>query len=122
MAKHTIVGIDLGTTNSLVGYWREGAAHLVPNALGSLLTPSCISLDQDGSILVGAAAADRLRTHPDGSASVFKRAMGSKRIYQLGNRPFLPEELSALVLRQLKDDAETHLGETVTDAIITVPA
>ncbi len=117
-----IVGIDLGTTNSLVGYWRDGAAHLVPNALGSVLTPSCVSVDDDGTMLVGAAALDRLRTHPDRTASVFKRSMGSTRSYRLGKRDFLPEELSSFVLRALRDDAAAHLGCAITGAIITVPA
>ncbi|MFD1949743.1 Hsp70 family protein [Sphingomonas arantia] len=122
MKDGMIVGIDLGTTNSLVGYWRDGAAQLVPNALGSVLTPSCVSLDDDGSILVGAAALDRLRTHPNRTAAVFKRTMGSTRHTRLGKRDFLPEELSSFVLRALKDDAVAHLGVPVTGAIITVPA
>lgn len=121
-SESIILGIDLGTTNSLVGYWRDGAAHLVPNALGSNLTPSCVSLDADGHILIGVAAADRLRTHPDRSASVFKRAMGSSRGFRLGDRHFLPEELSSFVLRALKDDAIAHLGCAIGGAVITVPA
>lgn len=117
-SKSLILGIDLGTSNSLVGYWRNGATHLVPNALGSNLTPSCVSLDDDGSILVGAPAADRLRTHPDRSASVFKRTMGSARGFRLGDRHFLPEELSSFVLRALKDDAIAHLGGGTFDVSV----
>ena len=117
-----IIGIDLGTTNSAVGVWRNGRAELIPNSLGSLLTPSAVSLSDAGEILVGLAARERQVTHPELTATAFKRYMGSKRMTRLGKREFLPEELSALVLRSLKADAEKHLGEAVTDAVITVPA
>jgi molecular chaperone HscC len=117
-----IVGIDLGTTNSLIAVWENGAARLLPNALGDVLTPSCVSIDEDGSILVGRAARDRLQTHPDRSAAAFKRHMGSDKVLHLGKRAFRAEELSALVLRSLKEDAEAALGQPVTDCIITVPA
>ncbi len=117
-----IVGIDLGTTNSLVAVWRDGRAELIPNALGELLTPSCVSLDEDGTVLVGRAARERLQTHPERSAAAFKRYMGTNRTLRLGRREFRPEELSALVLKSLKADAEAALGEPVTEAVITVPA
>jgi len=117
-----IVGIDLGTTNSLVAAWKDGAATLIPNALGEVLTPSCVSLDEDGSVLVGRAARERLQTHPERSAAVFKRYMGSNKTLRLGQREFRAEELSSLVLRSLKADAEAALGEPVTEAIVTVPA
>lgn len=117
-----IVGIDLGTTNSLVAVWKDGAPRLVPNALGSFLTPSCVGIDADGHVLVGEAARERLQTHPALTAALFKRYMGSARVMRLGERDFRPEELSALVLRSLKEDAEAILGEPVTEAIITVPA
>ena len=117
-----IIGIDLGTTNSLVGYWRDGKSALVPNALGAFLTPSAIFADAAGTILVGQAARDRLVSNPDSAVAAFKRYMGTNREFKLGKRSFRAEELSALVLRQLKADAEAHLGETITEAIITVPA
>ena len=117
-----IVGIDLGTTNSLVAIWRDGRAELIPNALGHVLTPSCVSLDEDGRVLVGLPARDRLLTHPDRSAAVFKRYMGTEKRLALVDRYLRPEELSALVLKSLKADAEAHLGEAVTEAVITVPA
>ncbi|NHZ93051.1 Hsp70 family protein [Massilia sp. CCM 8733] len=117
-----IVGIDLGTTNSLISVWENGAARLIPNSLGEVLTPSCISIDEDGSILVGRAARERLQTHPDRSAAAFKRHMGSDKQITLGKRAFRAEELSALILRALKEDAEAALGQPVTEAIITVPA
>jgi molecular chaperone HscC len=117
-----IVGIDLGTTNSLAAIWRDGSAQLVPNALGHVLTPSCVSLADDGSVLVGLAARERLLTRPERSAAAFKRYMGTSRKLQLGDREFRPEELSALVLKSLKADVEAFLGEPVTEAVITVPA
>ncbi len=117
-----IIGIDLGTTHSLLAIWQDGAAKLVPNALGSLLTPSVVSIDKDGSILVGQSAKERLISHPEQTASVFKRFMGSQKVYRLGSQRFSSEELSALVLKSLKADAEAYLGEPVTDAVITVPA
>jgi molecular chaperone HscC len=116
------VGIDLGTTNSAVAVFAEGAARILPNALGHRLTPSAVSLGDDGALLVGLAARERQVTHPQLTATAFKRYMGSTRTTRLGKRDFLPEELSALVLRQLKADAEAALGETVTGAVITVPA
>lgn len=117
-----IIGIDLGTTHSLAAVWREGAPVLIPNPLGQVLTPSCVSIDDDGGILVGQAARERLQTHPDRSASVFKRHMGSAKAYRLAGRDYRPEELSALVLKALKLDAEAFLGVPVTEAIVTVPA
>ncbi|HQT38392.1 MAG TPA: molecular chaperone HscC [Acidocella sp.] len=117
-----IVGIDLGTTNSLVAVWRHGEAVLVPNALGQLLTPSVVSLGEKGDVIVGMAARERLSTHPARTAAAFKRYMGTNRVITLGSRDFRPEELSALVLRSLKADAEALLGEPVTEAVITVPA
>jgi molecular chaperone HscC len=117
-----IVGIDLGTTNSLVAVWRDGKSVLVPNGLGEYLTPSCVSIDEDDSVLVGKAARERLQTHPERTAAVFKRYMGSNKTMRLGKREFRPEELSALVLRSLKADAEAMLGEPVVEAVITVPA
>jgi molecular chaperone HscC len=117
-----IVGIDLGTTNSLVAAWEGGVARLIPNSLGEFLTPSCVSIDEDGSILIGRAARERLQSHPDKTAAVFKRYMGSDRTIRLGKREFRAEELSALVLRSLKEDAEAALGQPVTEAVITVPA
>ncbi|WP_312547499.1 molecular chaperone HscC [Massilia sp.] len=117
-----IVGIDLGTTNSLVAVWENGAPRLIPNSLGDVLTPSCVSVDDDGSILVGRAARERLQTHPQHSAANFKRLMGSDKTLMLGKRAFRPEELSALILRSLKEDVEAALGQPVLEAIITVPA
>jgi len=119
-----IVGIDLGTTNSAVSVWKDGEARLIPNSLGHLLTPSAVSIDEaaDGAVLVGLPARERQSTHPNLTATAFKRYMGSTRRTRLGKQEYLPEELSALVLQRLKADAEAYLGEPVTEAVITVPA
>lgn len=117
-----IVGIDLGTTNSLVAVWRDDAPQLVPNALGSVITPSVVGLDDQGLVLVGQAARERLQTHPQLTAALFKRHMGSAQEIILGKRRFRPEELSALVLRSLKEDVERVFGEPVEEAVISVPA
>ena len=117
-----IVGIDLGTTNSAVGVWRNGKAELIPNRLGQTLTPSAVGLDESGALLVGMAARERMSTHPGRTAVTFKRYMGSTQATPLGDRTYLPEELSGLLLSSLKADAEAYLGEPVTEAVITVPA
>ena len=101
-----IVGIDLGTTHSLIGHYGEEGPQLFRNALGDYLTPSVISVDDEGHMLVGAAARDRLISHPNASVAAFKRWMGTAREVQLGKRSFRPEELSALVLRSLLADGE----------------
>ncbi|HGM5553614.1 TPA: Hsp70 family protein [Pseudomonas putida] len=122
LPRPALLGIDLGTTNSLIAVWQDGQARLIPNALGEVLTPSVVSLDEDDTILVGKAARARLTTHPDRTAAAFKRFMGSDKRIELGNRHFSPEELSALVLGSLKQDAEAFLGYPVSEAVISVPA
>ncbi|MCC7249580.1 MAG: molecular chaperone HscC [Lysobacter sp.] len=116
-----IVGIDLGTTHSLIGVYAEDGSRLFPNALGESLTPSVVSVEGD-RVLVGQAARDRLISHPRQTVAAFKRWMGSDRQTRLGERTFRPEELSALVLRSLLADAEAALGEKPTEAVISVPA
>lgn len=116
------IGIDLGTTNSLIAQFIEGETRLIPNKLGHGLTPSVVSVTEDGSILVGLAARERLATAPQMTASAFKRFMGSDKIFKLGKQQFRAEELSALVLKSLKEDAEHFLGEPVEEVVITVPA
>src|SRR4051812_45129267 len=101
-----IVGIDLGTTHSLVGVYRGGGVELIPNALGHLLTPSAVSVGENGKVLVGLPARERLKTDPRNTAIAFKRYMGAEKKYPLGAQQFRPEELSALVLKSLKEDAE----------------
>lgn len=122
-----IIGIDLGTSNSLVSLWRESGVELIPNGLGETLTPSVVSIDDDGTLLVGQAAKERLISAPDKTAAEFKRFIGTDKKYFLGDNVYTPEDLSSFVLRKLKDDAETFLaknypGETITEAVVSVPA
>jgi molecular chaperone HscC len=117
-----IVGIDLGTTYSLVSVMRDGGPVVLANATGHLLTPSAVSLLDGGEVVVGAAARARAVTHPDRTAVVWKRDMGTDRVWQVGDRSFSPQELSALVLRSLKTDAEVALGQSIEEAVVTVPA
>ncbi len=117
-----IIGIDLGTTNSLVSVWAQQGSELIKNPLGKVLTPSVVGLNDDGTVLVGQAAAERLITHPQETVGDFKRLMGTDSPVRLGKRDFRPEELSSLVLRALKGDAENYFGFSVDEAIISVPA
>jgi len=118
----TIIGIDLGTTNSLVAIWQDEKAQLIPNALNKFLTPSVVGLNNDGEIIVGEIAKQRLETHSDITASNFKCFMGTHKILKLGKKKFRAEELSALVLKSLKADAEAFLNTEINTAIISVPA
>ncbi|WP_243039650.1 molecular chaperone HscC [Dyella sedimenti] len=117
-----IVGIDLGTTHSLIGTFGDEGAVLFPNALGEYLTPSVVSVDDEGHVIVGQAARDRMVSHPEASVATFKRWMGTPRETRLGPHNFRPEELSALILRSLIADAEAVTGEKVAEAVISVPA
>lgn len=117
-----MIGIDLGTTNSLVSIYQNGTARLIPNRMGSVMTPSAVSLMEDGSIVIGEVARERLISHPERTAAGFKQFMGTANTFRLGERIFEAQDLSALLLRQLKEDAETFLKEEVTEAVISVPA
>ncbi|OON92576.1 MAG: molecular chaperone HscC [Epulopiscium sp. Nele67-Bin001] len=117
-----IIGIDLGTTNSLVAYFSDEGAKIIPNRFGSNLTPSVVSIDEDNNIYVGEVAKERLQLYPDFSAAVFKRDMGTNKKFKLGAQEFTAEELSSFVLKALKEDAQTFLGIEVTEAVISVPA
>ncbi|MDD6772237.1 molecular chaperone HscC [Inconstantimicrobium porci] len=118
----TTIGIDLGTTNSLVSYFKNDRAVIIPNVLGQHLTPSVVGVDDNGEILVGSIAKERLLTHPLLTASNFKRFMGTDKKYKLGEYTFSPEDLSSFVLKSLKSDAENYLHEEITEAVISVPA
>lgn len=117
-----IIGIDLGTTNSLCTYWEEGKSRLIPNAFGSYLTPSAVSVRDDGKVVVGKLAKERLLTHPTETVANYKTFMGTNKTFDLRGKAYRPEELSALVLCQLKEDAAAYLQEEITEAIISVPA
>lgn len=120
--KMTVIGIDLGTTNSLGCVYRNGKAELIPNAYGSYLTPSVVSMTEDGKLIVGQPAKDRLITHPERTVSSFKKDMGTGRSWKPGEKSFLPEELSSLVIRSIVEDAQNYLGEEIEEAVISVPA
>ncbi|HAF27101.1 MAG TPA: molecular chaperone HscC [Lachnospiraceae bacterium] len=117
-----IIGIDLGTTNSLCAYFTEEGPKIIPNRLGKALTPSVVSIDEEGQVYIGETAKERMQLYPDSSAAVFKRDMGSDRYYFLNEKRFKAEDLSALILRSLKEDAEVFLNEEITEAVISVPA
>ena len=117
-----IVGIDLGTTHSLIGYFGPDGPTLVGNALDKVLTPSAVAVDAGGRVLVGQAALDRIAVAPESGAALFKRYMGSERETVIGKHRFRPEELSAIVLRALIADVEAATGSRVTEAVISVPA
>lgn len=117
-----IVGIDLGTTNSAISYFTAEGAKLIPNSLGEYLTPSVVSVDEDNRFYIGKVAKERKVLYPNRTADVFKRSIGTNKVFDLGNMKFSAEELSSFILRRLKEDAEIYLGETVEEAIISVPA
>lgn len=117
-----IIGIDLGTTNSLVACFKNDEPVVIKNVYGETLTPSVVSIDENGEVFVGKIAKERQITHPNSTVSLFKRSMGTKKEYNLGDKKFLPEELSSFIIRSLKKDAELFLGEDVTEAVISVPA
>ena len=117
-----IIGIDLGTTNSLATVYTEGGVKLIRNALGKALTPSVVGVDDDGNVIVGDVAKERLVTHPDLTAAEFKRTMGTGREYSLGDKKFSSQQLSSIVLRKIVSDAKEFLGEEIEEAVISVPA
>lgn len=117
-----ILGIDLGTTNSLGAVYRNGKVELIPNRFGSFLTPSVVSVTEDGSVVTGQIAKERLITHPKDTAFSFKKNMGSDQKYNLGGKTFLPEELSGFIVSAIVEDAKEYMGEEIKDVIISVPA
>ncbi len=116
-----VIGIDLGTTNSLAAVWKDGKSVLIPNGLGACLTPSVVT-EAEGAVWVGTVAREKRLAYPRQSAASFKRLMGTDQKLYLGDKGYTPQELSAMVLRQLKQDAEEFLGEAVDEAVISVPA
>ncbi len=117
-----MIGIDLGTTNSLVAIFEAGVPRTLANELGEDLTPSAVAVAEDGTLLVGRAAKDRMLMVPDAGRAFFKRDMGTHTSYQFGGRRWSPVECSAMILREMKRIAELHLGREVDSAVITVPA
>lgn len=117
-----LIGIDLGTTNSLVSYWSEEGVVLIPNEFGEFLTPSIIGFDENKVSYVGKAAKEMIVTHPTTTFREIKRNMGTDKLYQVQDLTLRTEDLSALILKQLKQDAQNYIEEEVTEAIISVPA
>ena len=117
-----MIGIDLGTTNSLVAVFKDGLPVTLTNELGEDLVPSAVAVADDGTLLVGRGAKDRLITAPESGRAFFKRDMGTAANYRFGGRRWTPVECSAAVLRELKRIAEMRLGQNVESAVITVPA
>lgn len=116
------IGIDLGTTNSLVAYLDGDQPILIPNSRGMVRTPSVVGVDQAGSFLVGVAAANQVMNHPERTVKAVKRAMGLRTTLPLGARRLSPEEVSAAILKVLRQNASQFLGDEQTSAVITVPA
>ena len=117
-----IIGIDLGTTNSCVAVMENGEAVVIPNPEGGRTTPSVVALTKDGERLVGQVAKRQAITNPDNTIISIKRDMGTDKKVTLGDKAYTPTEVSAMILQKLKADAERYLGETVSQAVITVPA
>lgn len=117
----TILGVDLGTTNSLAVVYKEGKPIRIPNAYGEFVTPSAVSI-LDGKIVVGKLAKERLITHPECSASLFKRNMGTDVTYKLDKKEYDSATLSSFVVKQLIEDAQNYLHESIDEVVISVPA
>lgn len=117
-----VIGIDLGTTNSCVAVMEGGEAVVIPNSEGNRTTPSVVGINNSGERLVGQVAKRQAITNPDNTVSSIKRHMGTDYKAGLGGKQYSPQEVSAMILQKLKADAEAYIGETVTQAVITVPA
>ncbi|MBW7473736.1 molecular chaperone DnaK [Paenibacillus oenotherae] len=117
-----VIGIDLGTTNSCVAVMEGGEAVVIPNPEGNRTTPSVVGFKKDGERIVGEAAKRQAITNPDRTISSIKRHMGTNHKETIDGKEYSPQEISAIILQKLKSDAEAYLGQTVTQAVITVPA
>ena len=117
-----VIGIDLGTTNSCVAFLENGEAVVIPNAEGGRTTPSVVAFSKDGERIVGSAAKRQAVTNSDRTIFSIKREMGTDNRTRIDGKNYTPQEISAIILQKLKMDAEAYLGESVTDAVITVPA
>ena len=117
-----VVGIDLGTTNSCIAIMEGGNTIVIPNAEGARTTPSVVYFDKSGERIVGQLAKRQQAMNPDRTVSSIKREMGTSKKIKIGNDEYYPQEISAIILKKLKNDAEAFIGDTITDAIITVPA
>lgn len=117
-----IIGIDLGTTNSLIGVFEDGKASLIRNGHGGFLTPSAVAIGESGEVVVGEAAREMALVKPESAVMSFKRWMGTDKVVKLGRDSFRAEDLSSFVLRSLIEDFRAHSGETISEAVISCPA
>ncbi|MEW5785911.1 MAG: molecular chaperone DnaK [Bacillota bacterium] len=117
-----VVGIDLGTTNSVIAVLMGSEPEIIPSVEGSRLTPSIVAFTKDGQRLVGQVAKRQAITNPERTILSIKREMGTNHKTKIDDKSYTPQEISAMILQKLKQDAESYLGETVTQAVITVPA
>ena len=117
-----VIGIDLGTTNSCVAVYEMGQPTVIINSEGTRTTPSVVAFNKNGERLIGSPAKRQQATNIKNTVSSIKRHMGEDYTVTLAGRDYSPQEISAMILQKLKKDAEAHLGESVTDAVITVPA
>ena len=117
-----VIGIDLGTTNSCVAFLEGRDPAVIPNAEGGRTTPSVVAFLKDGERIVGDAAKRQAVTNADRTVLSIKREMGTDFSVRIDRKAYTPQEISAIILQKLKADAESYLGETVSDAVITVPA
>ena len=117
-----VIGIDLGTTNSCVAVMEGGESVVIPNAEGNRTTPSVVAFSKDGERMVGQVAKRQASTNPDRTIASIKRHMGTDYKVDIDGKKYTPQEISAMILQKLKADAEAYLGESVTEAVITVPA
>ena len=117
-----IIGIDLGTTNSLAAQYKSEGVKLLRNSSGNALIPSVVGLDDEGNLIVGEVAKERLITHPDLTVSEFKRTMGTDLLYELGSQKYTSQQLSSILLKKIVADAKEIIGEEIEEVIISVPA
>lgn len=117
-----VIGIDPGTTNSCVSVVENGTPVIIPSSAGGQITPSVVAFTKNGERLIGDAARRQAVTNPDRTISSVKRHMGTDWTIRIDGKEYKPQTISAMILRQLKKDAEDFLGEPVTEAVITVPA
>ena len=117
-----IIGIDLGTTNSCVAVMEGGEAVVIANAEGARTTPSVVAFSKTGERMVGQVAKRQAITNPERTIASIKREMGTAHTVEIDGKRYTPQEISAMILTKLKEDAESYLGEKVTEAVITVPA
>ena len=118
----TIIGIDLGTTTSEIAYVKDGKPEVIINELGSRITPSVVGLTDENEIIIGNTAKGQAALKPDRTVMEVKRIMGTDKMVTLGDNVVTPEEVSAMILKELKRYAESYIGENITEAVITVPA